>query len=351
MKVDLRTSFIWRVLITPLAWVYRVLYYLRAFYAWGWVQPYQAKIPVISVGNLSVGGTGKTPLIDWLVGYLEEEGFKVGLLSRGYRRQTTESLLLRPGAKTLGGPEFYGDEPWFLAGKHPRLTLAIDSRRDRGSREIEGEVDLLLLDDGFQQLYQKVDLNLVLFDASFGLGNGGLLPAGPLREPLSALKRADALVLTKTNLGDPRNLQNRLAPHLPNGVPTFHLVYQPVGVLDWDQRQLLKLDSLPQVRWLAFCGIGNPMGFRRALNEAGIEPCDFIVLADHQHFDLGLAESLKERAQKMGAVLIGTQKDGVKLDNLKNSLGPVYLLVMELGVPEEFKTFIKQKLAKKEPGA
>lgn len=299
---------------------------------------------MVSIGNLSVGGTGKTPVADWLLGRLVAWGYRPALLSRGYGRAASrERTLLLDSSKPEGGPELYGDEPWLLHQHHPEILLAIDAKRDRAARLVENQADLLVLDDGFQHWRVHRDLDLVLVDAVAGLGNGQRLPLGPLREPLSALNRAQALLITKCNWADPAALEERLAPYLAPGTPVFRLGYRPRAWVRLSDGAEVALEELKgQPAW-GFCGIGNPQGFAAALKDLEVELKGLIALKDHQDYDRALVEQLTEQARSAGAVrLICTEKDAVKLAALETQ--SVGYLAMELEVPLELEQFIKTRL-------
>jgi len=147
---------------------------------------------IISVGNISVGGTGKTPVIRFLADYLKEMGFKVAILSRGYRRKSKGTIIVSDGNETLANLQQAGDEPYLLARQLDSIPVIVEADRYKGARFIQDnfQPDVILLDDAFQHRRLHRDLDIVLVDASVGFGRGFLLPAGFLREPISSLKRA-----------------------------------------------------------------------------------------------------------------------------------------------------------------
>ncbi|MDT8446153.1 MAG: tetraacyldisaccharide 4'-kinase [bacterium] len=327
-----------------LSWIGRAFYCgWKALYVTGIKKPYRSRVPVVSIGNLTVGGTGKTPVADWLVGQLESWGHRPALLSRGYGRGAGPRTLLLDATKPEGGPELYGDEPWLLHQHHPDLLLAIDSKRDRAAQLVENQVDLLLLDDGFQHWRIHRDLDLVLIDALAGLGNGARIPAGPLREPLSALKRAHALLVTKSNWADPAPLIARVRPYLAEGTPVFELSYRPSAWVALDGAARLAVSELIGRKVWAFCGIGNPQGFVKALEGLSVAIMGLTVLRDHQAYDAELMAAIEEQAVDAGAeLLVCTEKDAVKLAGLASpNLG---YLAMELGVPDRLTEFIRTGL-------
>ncbi|OGG98933.1 MAG: tetraacyldisaccharide 4'-kinase [Candidatus Lambdaproteobacteria bacterium RIFOXYD1_FULL_56_27] len=326
-----------------LSWVYLGFYRTWAgLYRLGLKQGYQAKVPVISVGNLSLGGTGKTPLVDWLLGFLLSQGLRPGLVTRGYgRSQRTEEVLVLQGTQNQYGPQDSGDEPWTLHLAHPEVPIAVHAKRDLAAQALEGQVDLLVMDDGFQHWRLRRDLDLVLLDGMAGVKENRLLPWGRLREPLSALKRVQALLITRSNWGDPKGVERWAAPYLSPGCPVFYFGYQPKFWRPLSGGAKLEARGLKGKRVFAFCGIGKPEGFLKALEELEVQVVGFTALQDHQAYSEGLALRLSSEAKALGAeLLLCTQKDAVKLSHLSPVLGPAGFLEMELEVPPDWTLFL-----------
>lgn len=265
-----------------------------------WRQIHQALIPVISVGNLTMGGTGKTPCVEWVAGYLSEQGHRVAVLSRGYGQQqgpNDEALVLEENLPDV--PHLQGADRVALA------QLAIE--------ELESEI--LVLDDGFQHRRLARSLDLVLVDATNPWGHGNLFPRGLLREPLSSLRRADAVILTRTDLVDPASLKairqriERVAP----GVPIFESIHAPRCLVN-AEAQTKSIAEIPRIS-AAFCGLGNPEAFRETLRRLDREPTSWRTFPDHHSYTRQDVEELErwgEEAPGDGIVLT-TQKDLVKL--------------------------------------
>ena len=172
-------------------------------YTKGWLKTYRPNTPVISVGNLTVGGTGKTPVVDLLSRELQSRKIKPAILSRGYGRKNTDTQKrLRFCEKKHADPYLFGDEPYMLAMRNPEVPVYVDSSRKAAadSAEKHDNPDVLVLDDAYQHLAIHRDLNLLLIDAERGLENRNLIPYGILREPASQWIRADAIIVTKADI-------------------------------------------------------------------------------------------------------------------------------------------------------
>lgn len=276
---------------------------------------------VVSVGNLAVGGSAKTPVAAFLARSLHARGVRVALLSRGVGGSLTrEPCVVSDGERILLGAGEAGDEPVLLAASAPGVpVLAGVERVALGRRAIaEFGARVLLLDDGFQHHRLARDLDLVCLDARLGLGNGHVLPRGPLREPVSALSRAHALVFTRATASDARSPG---ADRLPSGVPQFRVGVRKLGLRPLAGGALLALDSLRGARVGLLAAIARPDRLARELGELGAELVEQRVFRDHHRYrrdDLaGLAPGLR---------WITTAKDAVKLELAWDEAGVVEVL-------------------------
>jgi tetraacyldisaccharide 4'-kinase len=293
----------------------------------GWRAAHRAPVPVVSVGNLTVGGTGKTPCVEFVAAFYRALDLRVAVLSRGYGSEAgrnDEALVLEENLPDV--PHLQGAD---------RVALARTA-----VEELESEV--LVLDDGFQHRRLARDLDVVLIDATDPWGRGHLLPRGLLREPRGGLRRAGAVVLTRCDQVGPdergglRRRVERLAP----GVPVAEARHRPVELLNGDgERQ--SLDALRGRPVAAFCGIGNPDAFRRTLEDLGAAVSPFRVYADHHAYDRGDVDGLHEWARGLaeGTPVVTTQKDLVKLRLTRLGGRPLWALRICLHVEagrEEF---------------
>ena len=297
-------------------WPFSKLYglYVRcrhAFYARGWLKPKRLKAKVISVGNLTVGGTGKTPMVLWLAERFSAEGKRVGILSRGYRGSDGRSDEIGLLKRRLGGKVLFGVGP---------------DRFACGSRlESANAVDVFLLDDGFQHLQLARDLDIVMLDGSRKLKNEWLLPAGPLRENISAVRRADILVVS-------RKFER---PHIEApDAHRFSIFYAQTRLLgfrrlgsDQPSQYLSEISSGP---FLAFCGIGNPEAFFDDLNRWHVPVTEKRVFSDHHKYLGNELQQLESAAETCGAIgLVTTEKDAENIPDRALRL-PVWIAVIDL---------------------
>ncbi len=301
-------------LLRPLAPLYGLATRLRArAYRSGMLPSHQLPVPVVSVGNLTFGGTGKTPTVVALVRDLVRRGRHPGVLTRGYRRQGDAPVLLvgpDPGVAVATT----GDEPAELARRLPGVPVAVDADRVRGAAAaLAMGADILLLDDGFQHLRLQRDLDLVLIDAGDPWGGGALPPRGRLREPADALARASAVLLTK--LPSPPDavaagIEERVRELAP-GTPVLWSRMVPRSVRT--PEEALQPDALAGRRVLAFAGLGRPRGFSALLEEAGAQVVASRWFPDHHAYSSADLEEVTSAARYHGAVPVTTVKDAVKL--------------------------------------
>ena len=276
--------------------------------------------PTISVGNITTGGTGKTPVVRWLAGRLRERGLRIAVLSRGYRA----------GGHGGGAGGALGDEQVMLdralnaPAEQYRVVLVADPDRVRGAQEalrLRPETDVFLLDDGFQHRRVARDLDVVLVSATSPFGYGHVLPRGMLREPLRGLRRAGAFVISHADQVPPEELgaiEATLRRH--NGAaPIYHAAHAHAA-LRTSADAVRPLEDLRGRRYFAFCGIGDPSTFFRQLESLGgrsVGECSFV---DHHAYTEHDLASLRRAASAAGAdVLLTTEKDWVKLEALPSA--------------------------------
>lgn len=301
-----RTLFLLLVIV---GWLYGSIGAIRSgLYRRGFLPAYRATVPVVSVGNLAVGGTGKTPVVDLVVKYLLSQGRRVAVVSRGYGGRERGVGVVSAGNGPLLPPERCGDEPYLLALRNPAAIVVIARRRPAGMRlavERFG-AEVIVLDDGFQHLAAARDLDIVLLDARAPLGNGHVLPAGVLRECPSALKRGDLFLLTRCG----EDLPRPEVPGLPG--PLLHSRHRLHGVLLSLDGKEMPLAMLTGKSGVAFAGVADPQAFFADLAEAGLSLVDTLAFPDHAAYGTAEIKRLEMAAAK-GDYLITTEKDAVKL--------------------------------------
>ncbi len=271
---------------------------------------------VISVGNLTAGGTGKTPAVITLAQWAVRQGYRLAILSRGYggKRQKIPRIVSE-GSDT----RMTGDEPYLLAQALPGVPVVVHGKRYQAglyAKERFG-TDLFLLDDGFQHLQLKRDMDIVLMDAVRPFGNGHLLPWGPLREPLGELKRADAIVLTRCEEGaSTRRTAAFLKKQFPS-IPLFYANHRPGKVVFSNSSGTQSPDCLKSMRVAAFAGIAHPQVFRETLEHIGAHVTAFRKFSDHHRYTRRDVELLAQIKRDSGAsILLTTEKDWVKIEEM-----------------------------------
>lgn len=295
------------VLLWPLAGLYRVLTGLRAAaYRHGLFTVHHAGVPVISIGNLTVGGTGKTPVVDLLAKKLLTRGLRVAVVSRGYggRYRSEVGCVALGDGRFLMSPQDAGDEPFLLATRNPALVVYVARKRALGVQAAEkAGAQVVILDDGFQHLAVYRNLNIALLDARAPFGNGQLLPAGPLREVPTALRRADLVIMTHA---DPARAS------VPFAGPVLRCRARLADTLTTLDGQPVNWDDLAGKALFAFAGIARPDDFFTALRARGVSLADTMALDDHQDYSDELL-NLLHRSCDNYKLSITTEKDAVKL--------------------------------------
>ncbi|WP_456433124.1 tetraacyldisaccharide 4'-kinase [Thermosulfuriphilus sp.] len=330
--------------LAPLGKAYAGLMAWRArLYRQGLFPSYRLPIPVISVGNLSLGGTGKTPFTLWLARRLLSLGHRPVILSRGYGRKSRGLVVVSAGAGPLVGPEVAGDEPYLLASRLPQALVVVGKDRyQAGLLAIQRfDATVAILDDGFQHLRLLRDLDLVLISPEASPETESVFPAGLLREGASALCRADILIISKANLF-PNTEIKALKEYLNGlGLPVFKIFYQAVGLFDLSGRPV----SWPRSPWGAFCGLARPEAFFDLLKAIGRPPAAELSFTDHHHYKGRDLRRLGKFLEEKGlSAFVTTEKDAVKLKTMKPSW-PLYFLRLDLKVPKDLEEFIILKLS------
>jgi tetraacyldisaccharide 4'-kinase len=301
-----------RALLAPL-WLaegpYRLGAWLhRRLYDWGLWRRIRLPARVISIGNLTVGGSGKTPFVGWLAERLRARGEKVAILSRGVHAALSARVnVVSDGERVLLAPADVGDEPVWLASHVPGVpVLAGRNRVALGLRAsaVFG-TEILLLDDGFQHHRVERDLDLVCVDAEVGLGNGHVLPRGPLREPSSALRSADAIVWTRCSPDAETPPRDR---RLPPALPRFHARMVPVGLRALGGAETRALETLRNQRVGLLTAIARPQAVKRVLEDLGADVVKLSAYPDHHLYRRGDIDSLDP-----ALLWVTTGKDAVKL--------------------------------------
>ncbi len=314
---------------SPAAALGRLLFYFLSFFYYlavefrnllydiKWLRSHELPVPVISVGNITAGGTGKTPFVIWLCEFLQREGFKPAVLTRGYK-----------------GKEGQGnDETLLMQRALPNVPIVVNSDRFAGGKTAirEHRADILVLDDGFQHRRLKRDCDIILIDVTCPLGYGRLLPRGLLREESCHIRRAQLVVFTRCEQASrnqmkeaescvfnavsggvfDRNLQKQIKVNIPGCYSTG---FEPSGF--WNSEDESPKE-IAHTKSFLFCGIGNPQAFVKTVEQSGGEVIGRQYFPDHYEYASADIEKLAKQAEKAGATwLVTTEKDWVKIEQL-----------------------------------
>ncbi len=313
------------LLLLPLSFFYGVVGWVRNLcYDYGLLPVYISSLPVISVGNLAVGGTGKTPVVDWLVKEFQKQGRYPAVVSRGYSGNFKDEVgIVSTGDEILMTSAECGDEPYLLAKRNPHCPVLISKKRVDGIKTLEKlpNIDVIILDDGFQHRAVKRDVDLVLLDATRPLGNGWLLPAGNLREFPGSLKRADFLLMTRAGGQVPSSFM---------GFNVYRSRHQLADVAVSLNGAAIPVSQLKKLNLLAFAGIADPESFFASLDDIELSLKEKLSFSDHTEYQNPILEQLHKTAVDVDA-LITTEKDAVKLSADMFEL-PCYQISMDINI-------------------
>lgn len=327
-----------KALLFPALWVLAALYgaILKAregLYVAGLIRTERPPIPVISVGNISLGGTGKTTVVAWLSGELKRRGYRPGIIMRGYKKKKAGTFAVDPRTDSA---EIAGDEATMLA-RRTMLPVIVGKRRGDGIKTAVREfgIDIAVFDDGYQVRDVEKSVEILVLNGSEGPGRLHLFPLGFLREPLATMKRADILLINKGDLGD------RVKGLVPK-IPAFHVRYRPVHLYNLKRRAMTDYQYVSGKKVLAFSGLGDNSSFFGLLKDIGANVVRTVEFPDHHRYeesDLMLMGSYDDVE-----ILITTEKDAVKIDHMDVSDNLFYLSI-EAQIEDE-ETFIDLALSK-----
>lgn len=330
------------IILAPLGVLYSAATRARlALYRRGALTVHRLNSIVVSVGNITTGGTGKTPLVEWVARAAAREGRNPCVLTRGYGREDVgKRVLVSDGERVFADAREGGDEPRLLAESLSGIAAVVsDADRVSAARWAAEHLqsDLFILDDGFQHLRLARDLDLVAVDATNPWGGGRLLPAGRLREPLDGLKRADLIILTRAEQAADADSLSEQATRLSGGRPVILSRTRTKAVRPLDQAMTTGTSlDVPQPL-AAFCAIGNPPAFFAHLRREGFVLNHTRAFPDHYVYKQADVDALAAEAKGRGALaLVTTAKDAVKLRSLGFDL-PCYVLEIELTFDDEEK--------------
>ena len=337
-------------LLLALSWLYRGIVQTRLFlYRHGVIRHHSLGCQVISIGNLTVGGTGKTPIVETFARALARQGRKVAILSRGYksesppmwqtllnllrlRREVNPPRVVSDGKSLLLDSTVSGDEPFMLAGNLPNVVVIVDKNRVKAGRYAVKKFgcDTLILDDGFQYMALKHRLDLVLVDRTNPFGNRQMLPRGILREPVRNIGRASYLFITKSRGNGEVELKEQLRMLNPAAeiIECRHSAKRLQDVFSGEPKPLAMLQGLEIA---AISGIAQPKGFEDELVRLGAKLLYHKRFADHHRYSqLEIIEFINKSIERGAQAIVTTEKDAVRFPNIERRDLPMYFLRVEI---------------------
>jgi len=307
------------ILLRPVALLYGTIIQLRnSFFEHALFRTWSSPIPVVSIGNLTAGGTGKTPLVDWIVKYYLSIGRKPAVISRGYRRESKGVKLVSDGNRVLLGSREAGDETAMLAWNNPdAIVIVAEKRKDAVKwmiKHFAGRVpSVIILDDAFQHRQIDRNLDIAIINAAEPSLKAKMLPEGRLREPLKNIARADLILINKiTDIEQAETLKKELTK---TGVPVIKARVK-TGDLACISGEFISSEEAPlpeSLNALAFAGIASPEGFLESLKSKGVTVSAHRFFRDHEPFTAKKLHSIRKKADESGLCLITTEKDYFRL--------------------------------------
>ncbi len=331
-----------RIILSPLVFVYSIIVRLRNYFFDSGLFPI-TKIPtkVISIGNITVGGSGKTPAVIYVANVLKNKKIKTGVLSRGYRRDSRGYLLVSDGKKIFTKVNECGDEIYFVADE-VKLPAAVSERRVEGAKKFikDAKVDSVILDDGFQHRWIHRDLDIIMMDQRFLLKESRveqiMLPLGSMREPFESVKRADAVILNRKFSGKEK-IPKKLKSYF-EGKKVFHGFYKTVGIFDVKTHHYYDIKEFQGQKSLVVCGVAKSHSFLNVLENNKIDFTNKMIFTDHKNYTHKEIQDIRKKFYQTNAYsVLTTQKDAVKFTNFAKELDDIdiYYLKIELNIDEQ----------------
>lgn len=342
-----KESLFWGVVLSAFSMLYGATIRMRhALYRFHLLPQKRLACPVISVGNITLGGTGKTPAVIHIAEILQKKQRHPAVVSRGYgRRNENEIVVVSDGSSVLADAQTGGDEPVLIGSRLDRVPVVVGQKRYEAALEAlrRFNTNVVVLDDGFQHIRLKRTCDIVLVDAGNPFGNGKLFPAGILREPMSALKRADAVLITKADGMNVEPLKNVIRRNTSARI--FTSSQNPLDLIDCCGSETKPLSALRGTKVLALSGIARPASFFSLLTSLGAVIVGKCTYPDHYDFkNSDLVEIFKKAADERTTMIVTTEKDAARLRNLKPD--GIWALRIELAVAEReaWEAFLMEKL-------
>ena len=333
-----------KILLAPLVPVYYLTITMRNYlFDKGIFKSVKVNSKVISVGNITVGGSGKTPATISAINHLKQAGIKPGVLSRGYGRNSKGYQLVYNGSGEIMPVDKCGDE-MYLVVDECNIPGAVSERRVEGCRRFleDADVEAIILDDAFQHRWIARDLDIIMFDQRFllkkSIAHHHLLPLGVMREPFSAIDRADIMVINR-KFSPKGELSEKLMDRMKNK-KVFYGYYEATGIYDVKTHKSYSIDEFKGQKSLVICGIARPYSFIKLLEEHSIDVKNKILFNDHKDYTVKEVNTIRKAFYDTNSYsVLTTQKDAVKLTNFSKEMDDIdiYYVKIELKIEEEDK--------------
>jgi len=335
-----------KIILWQLSLPYHCIMTIRnLLYDYGILKTIRLPVPVVAIGNLTHGGTGKTPLVIALAALFQRQGYKVGIITRGYKRNTRSQIVVKDGKNLLASPSSSGDEPYLIARKTKAAVIIADANRIAAgwSAIRDYHCNLLIADDAYQHRRLHRDLNLLLWDGSSEPQNERVAPLGRMREFWRGLRRADILFISRTT-------------HIPESMDLFFQQRQPdlirtalpvsiQSIVRYGNHETIAVDEIKNRRLLAFCGLGNPQQFFKTLQ--ALSPATIIQKSfpdHHKYKEIELNRLIAEAEHYQCDYMITTEKDAVNLPGAAQALPHLLILQITCQVNKNIEAAILRKL-------
>lgn len=342
-----------KIILAPFVLLYRLIILIRnLFFDKAVFKSEKVNAKVISVGNITVGGSGKTPLVIYVTNLLKSSDYKVGVLSRGYGRRSSGYKLVSKGEEILTSVEECGDEIYHTS-LECKVAAAVSENRVKGAKRLieEAKIDSIVLDDAFQHRWIARDIDLVIIDQSFvnnkSFFSHNLLPSGDLREGFDSLKRADAIIVNRKFLE-----REEIIPDMKkyfDGKKIFTSYYKAISFVDTMRKIEYNLEDFKGQDSLVVSGIANPQSFLNVLRKVHVNTQNKLIFRDHKNYTLKEVQQIRKRFYTTNShSVVTTEKDAVKLSRFNREFDDVDIFYLKINLcvddEESFKQYIINKL-------
>jgi len=342
-----------KILLAPFVFFYGVIIAVRnLFFDKSVFKSEKVNAKVISIGNINIGGSGKTPLVIYVTNLLKNPGYKVGVLSRGYGRRSSGYKLVSKGDEILTPVEDCGDEIYHTA-LECKVAAAVSENRVKGAKRLieDTGINSIVLDDAFQHRWIARDVDLVIIDQSFvnnkSFFTHNLLPSGDLREGFDSLKRADAIVLNR-KFFEKEEISSEMKNHF-EGKKIFTSYYKAISFVDTMRKTEYNLDDFKGQESLVVSGIANPKSFLNVLSKVHVNSLNKLIFRDHKNYTLKEVQQIRKQFYTTNShSVVTTEKDAVKLSRFKREFDDIEIFYLKINLcmddEESFKQYLINKL-------